>query len=144
MRTLSLLLLVACSGSPPAHQPVEPAPPREVTNAGDPAPPAPKRGTPRYDARTLYETVAMNGASFSHDGQRILISSDATGVFNVYAQPVAGGPPTPLTKSTKDSNFAVSYFPADDRFLFTADEGGNELTHVWVAEKDGTTKDLTP
>jgi dipeptidyl aminopeptidase/acylaminoacyl peptidase len=38
----------------------------------------------------------------------------------------------------------VSYFPADDRLLYRSDEGGNELTHIYVRETDGTTKDLTP
>jgi dipeptidyl aminopeptidase/acylaminoacyl peptidase len=142
MRTPLLILLVACS-SPPVRPVETVTPPREVPS-GDAAPkPEAKRRTPRYDARTLYETVSMSGGSFSHDGTRILISSDATGVFNVYAQPVAGGPPVQLTKSVKDSNFAVSFFPTDDRYLFSADNGGNELTHIWVAEKDGTTKDLT-
>jgi prolyl oligopeptidase len=104
----------------------------------------PATGTPRYDATTFFDTVRMRGASFSHDGTRILVSSNATGVFNVYAQPVAGGAPAQLTKSTTDSNFAVSFFPADDRYLYSVDGGGNELTHIYVAEFDGTAKDITP
>src|SRR5690606_37653776 len=138
-----LLFAAACGSSPPAPSaPTEGPPPPSV--ADTPPPPSAPTGTPRYDARTFYETVSMSGASFSADGTRILVSSDATGVFNVYAQAVTGGPPTQLTTSTKDSNYAISYFPKDDRFLFSADQGGNELTHIWVAELDGTVKDLTP
>jgi len=99
---------------------------------------------PKYDARTFYETTAFFGASFSADESRLLISSDATGVFNAYSVPVAGGLPTQLTHSTTNAVQAVGYFPHDDRILYAQDEGGNELTHLWVRERDGKTRDLTP
>lgn len=99
---------------------------------------------PRYDARTFYETTAITGNSFSHDEERILISTDASGVFNAYSQPFEGGPPEQLTRSESDSIFAVSWFPNDDRFLYTADQGGDELNHVYVRETDGSVRDLTP
>ena len=99
---------------------------------------------PRYDAETFYETTAITGASFSHDEERILISTDASGVFNAYSQPFEGGPPVQLTESEDDSIFAVSWFPDDDRFLYTADQGGNELNHLYVRETDGSVWDLTP
>ena len=99
---------------------------------------------PKYTPEQFYRTTSFTGASFSADESRILLSSDATGVFNVYAQPVAGGSPVKLTDSTTDSTFAVSYFPADDRFLYTADEGGNELNHLYVVGLDGLSRDLTP
>ncbi len=99
---------------------------------------------PRHDAKTFFETTAITGNSFSHDEERILISTDATGVFNAYSQPFDGGPPQQLTRSESDSIFAVSWFPNDDRFLYTADQGGNELNHVYVRETDGSVRDLTP
>lgn len=96
-----------------------------------------------YDARTFYENTSFRGGSFSHDESKILLTSDATGIFNVYAQPVAGGEPTPLTSSTSESIFGLSYFPADDRFLYSSDRGGNELNHIYVVE-NGAPRDLTP
>lgn len=99
---------------------------------------------PRFDAREFFNTVSVSGSSFSHDEKRILISNDSSGVFNVYSQPVAGGDPKQLTSSTTDSIFAVSFFPNDDRLLYRSDQGGNELSHVYVRETDGTAKDLTP
>ena len=99
---------------------------------------------PRHDARTFFETTAIAGNSFSHDEERILISTDATGVFNAYSQPFDGGPPQQLTRSESDSIFALSWFPNDDRFLYTADQAGNELNHVYVRETDGSVRDLTP
>lgn len=103
---------------------------------GDPA--------PVYDARAFYETVSVFGASFSADGSRVLYTSDASGVYNLYSQPIAGGESAPLTDSTTDANIAISYFPRDDRILFTADQGGNELNHLYVRAIDGTVTDLTP
>lgn len=38
----------------------------------------------------------------------------------------------------------LSYFPDDERFLYASDQGGNERTHIYVRELDGTVKDLTP
>lgn len=99
---------------------------------------------PKYTAKQFYETTAVGGAAFTADESRILFSSDATGVFNVYSVPVAGGKPTQLTKSTTNATRVVTCFPADERFLFTSDQGGNELNHLYVQDKDGASKDLTP
>ncbi|HYU43611.1 MAG TPA: prolyl oligopeptidase family serine peptidase [Vicinamibacteria bacterium] len=96
-----------------------------------------------YTIEQFMSTTAVTGASFSADESRILFSSNATGVYNVYSVPVAGGPPAPMT-SSKDTTTAVSYFRGDDRILFTRDQSGNELNHLYVREKDGTERDLTP
>jgi hypothetical protein len=42
----------------------------------------------------------------------------------VYSVAVTGGEPAALTNSTTDTTIAVSYFPKDDRFLYTRDKGG--------------------
>ncbi len=133
---LASLLLAACGGGSKATSQNG----AETPAAGTPAP-APAR---TYDARTFHENTSILGASFSHDESRLLVTSDQTGVFNAYAQPVAGGAPAALTQSTVDSHFAISYFPHDDRFLYGADQGGNELDHVYVIDKDGKPRDLTP
>src|SRR5207302_4379768 len=102
------------------------------------------RAVPQYDARTFYETTTYFGASFSADARHLLISSDASGVFNAYSVPVEGGAPRQLTHSKGSAILAVSYFPHDDRILYTQDEGGNELNHLYVREADGQVRDLTP
>jgi dipeptidyl aminopeptidase/acylaminoacyl peptidase len=89
-------------------------------------------------------STAYGGASFSPDGSKLLVSHNGSGVFNAYAIPVAGGEPEALTHSTTDAVFAISYFDDDERFLYTADQGGNELSHLYVRETDGTATDLTP
>ena len=64
--------------------------------------------------------------------------------MNVYSVPTAGGEAAPLTKSDTATTTSVSYFPSDDRFLFTRDQGGNELNHLFVQTPAGEEKDLTP
>ncbi len=104
----------------------------------------PARQVKSYDAATFFDTTSMAGASFSADEGKILFASDASGVFNLYSQPIDGGAPTQLTDSTTESIFAVSWFPRDDRILYSADKGGNELNHLFVRSPDGEAQDLTP
>ena len=105
-------------------------------------------GSPRplkqYSMEQFMATTTVNGASFSADGKSILFSSNESGIFNVYSMPVAGGKPEALTKSTTDSTFAISYFPHDDRILYTRDAGGNEQNHLYLLESGGKERDLTP
>ena len=100
-----------------------------------------------YDAEAFFATTSYimpQGYAWSADDKQLLVSSDETGIFNVYGLPSVGEGKQPLTTSTTDSTFAVSWFPADARALFTADRGGNEINHLYVREVDGTTRDLTP
>ncbi|MBT8143992.1 MAG: S9 family peptidase, partial [Gammaproteobacteria bacterium] len=104
---------------------------------------------PRYDAAAFFDTTTYvmtpaSGLAFSSEDGSLLISSDASGVFNAYELPLDGSEPKGLTDSDSNAVFAVSWFPQDRRFLYTFDEGGNELNHVVVREADGTTTDLTP
>lgn len=103
--------------------------------------------TARYDAEAFFTTTSYSlagGHAWSPDDAALLVSSDETGIFNVYALSVEDGSKTPLTSSTTDSTYAVSWFPDDARVLFTADQGGNELDHLYVREESGQTRDLTP
>ncbi len=102
------------------------------------------REVKQYSIEQFLKTVNYSGASFSPDREKILVSSDQTGVFNAYALYVDGRDPEPLTKSTVDSVFALGYFPNDERFLYSSDQGGNELDHIYLRNEDGTTVDLTP
>jgi len=104
---------------------------------------------PEYSARAFFNTTDFglasgDGHAFSPDGAHLLVSSDETGVMNVYALDLADGSRTPLTESVGDSTYGVSWFPNDRRVLVTRDEGGNELNHVLVREQDGSLADLTP
>ena len=97
-----------------------------------------------YDAKTIYENTSFGGASFSHDESRVLVHSDQSGVSNLYVIPAAGGEAVSLTKSESESIYSVSFFPSDDRLLYSSDKGGNEINHLFVLEPDKEAKDLTP
>jgi prolyl oligopeptidase len=111
--------------------------PTEPTAASDSA----------YSAAMFYETTSYllpaRGA-WSADGDSLLIGSDANGSFNLYSLPARGGQSRALTTFNANSHTPVSWFPDDSRFLFSADEGGNELTHIFVQEPNGKVLDLTP
>jgi dipeptidyl aminopeptidase/acylaminoacyl peptidase len=102
------------------------------------------REVPVYSVEDFYKTVQYTGGWFSPDDSKILLSSNLSGIFNAVAVPTAGGAPVPLTNSATNSVFAAGYFPADERFLYTSDQGGNELAHLYVQNPDGTSQDLTP
>jgi len=98
----------------------------------------------QYTIEQFMNTVRIGGSSFSADERSILFHSNKSGIFNVYSVAVTGGEPAQLTNSTKESTFAVSYFPNDSRILYTYDRGGNENNHLYLRELNGTERDLTP
>jgi dipeptidyl aminopeptidase/acylaminoacyl peptidase len=98
----------------------------------------------QYTIEQFLTTTNIFGSSFSADEKSILVTSNQTGIYNAFHIPITGGKPAPLTTSTKDSTYAVSYFPKDNRILFTRDNGGNERTHLYIQDLDGHQTDLTP
>lgn len=108
------------------------------------APEVPKYSAEDFFGTTTFALVGSAAHAFSPDGQSVLVSSDETGVFNAYALPIDDGAAEQLTNSEDNAVFAVSWFPADKRILYTYDSGGNELNHVIVREEDGSSRDLTP
>ena len=101
-------------------------------------------GGTALDAETFYRTTSISGASFSADGTHLLVTSDESGIFNVHTIDLDSGEMGQLTDSTTDATYSLGWFPDDDRFLFAADQGGNELTHVYFRDLDGSVVDLTP
>jgi dipeptidyl aminopeptidase/acylaminoacyl peptidase len=97
----------------------------------------------QYTIEQFMKTVSVGGGEISHDNASVLFTSDQSGVPNVYAVPFGGGEPKALTQST-DSTYALSWFPVDSRFLYTRDQGGNELNHIYVGDESGKETDLTP
>ena len=98
----------------------------------------------RYAIEEFLGTTNYAGSSFSPDNNSLLVSSDASGIYNAYAIRLSDGTITQLTHSTTDSIFEIAYFPNDERFLYRSDRGGNELNHLYVQAPDGTVTDLTP
>ena len=115
-----------------------------LMHAQSPSPSPEERRAKPYTIEQFMDTVRVGGAAFSWDEKSILFHSNKSGIFNVYSMSVGGGPAKQLTHSTKESTYLVSAFPSDDRFLYTYDKGGDENSHLYIREKDGTERDLTP
>ncbi|MEZ0539945.1 S9 family peptidase [Fibrella arboris] len=107
--------------------------------AGDP----PVKAVRQYTIEQFMKTIRFGGADLSPDEKTVLFSSNQDGIFNLYEVPFAGGQPKQLTFSKKESLFTLGYLP-DGRILYAADQGGNELTHIYLRERDGAVTDLTP
>jgi dipeptidyl aminopeptidase/acylaminoacyl peptidase len=109
---------------------------------------SPKKTTSRpvkqYTIEQFMDTTRVGGSAFSSDEMSILFHSNKSGIFNVYTMPLSGGEAKPLTNSTKESTYVVSAFPNDARFLYRYDKGGNENEHIYIRERDGKERDLTP
>ncbi len=129
-------LLLACS------------PPEDTETSVDPVAAAPAAHA-NYTAEAFFKTTSFSMAApspyaFSAENGDLLVTSDESGVFNAYRVDIASGEKAALSSSQDSPIFAVSWFPEDDRFLFTQDGGGDELTHVFVQTPDGAITDLTP
>ncbi len=98
----------------------------------------------QYTIEQFLNTVTILGGSFSYDEERILITTDKSGILNSYYISVSGGEQVQLTDSGDDAVFSLSYFPHDDRFLFLSDREGNEIYHIYLRDPDGLVTDLTP
>ena len=97
----------------------------------------------QYSIEQFYSNTNISGGSFSPDETRLLVSSNESGIYNAYEIDIPTGERTQLTNSTDESYFAQSYFPDDNRFIYTYDEGGNENFKVYMMA-NGSPKVLTP
>ena len=99
----------------------------------------------QYSIEQLYENLAVYGSGFNADETKILIGSNSTGIYNVYELNITDTLSKALTSSTKESFFAVNYLPQSSRFLYSADKGGDENSHLYLkSESDTSSRDLTP
>ncbi|MEH6535768.1 MAG: prolyl oligopeptidase family serine peptidase [Psychroserpens sp.] len=103
-----------------------------------------EREIQQYTIEQFMDNEAVRGGSFSADNSNLLVSSNRSGIYNVYTIPTKGGEMTAITTSDSTSINAESYFPNDNRMLLSADGNGDEIDHIFVRELDGTIKDITP
>lgn len=97
-----------------------------------------------YTIEQFYGNTRVGGGEFSNDETKLLMSSDASGIFNVYEINIKDGSKKQITKSKGDSFFAEDYVPGTDEIIYSADKGGNEISHLYLLKKNGEVKDLTP
>jgi dipeptidyl aminopeptidase/acylaminoacyl peptidase len=105
--------------------------------------PQKSRQVKQYTIEQFLTTTNISGSSFSPDDSQILFTSNKSGIRNLWSVPVTGGDAKALT-DFKDTTNSISYFPKDNRVLYSQDKGGNEQYHIFVLNTDGTSKDLTP
>jgi dipeptidyl aminopeptidase/acylaminoacyl peptidase len=98
----------------------------------------------RYSIEQFYKNTRYEAVNFSPDETKILISSDETGIFNVFEINIADGSKRQVTSSNTESCFAVDYVHGTGDIIYSADKGGNENSHLYLLMEDGTVKDLTP
>ncbi|NMH86728.1 S9 family peptidase [Flavivirga algicola] len=97
-----------------------------------------------YTIEQFMDNDAVWGGSFSPDKSKLLVSSNRSGIYNMYTVPTTGGEFTPITASDSSSIFGISYFPNDERMLYRADNNGNEIYHLYMRDIDSTITELTP
>ena len=110
--------------------------------AGSCAPRNEEKPPKLYTIQQFMDVVPINGGAFSPDETKILINSRASGIFNAVEIDVKTGEQKPLTNSTDNAIFSNSYFPKDNRVLYSSDKGGNEITHIFIRNTDGAVSDL--
>jgi len=98
----------------------------------------------QYTIEQIMDNESVLGGSFSPDKSKLLVTSNRSGIFNMYTIPAKGGEYTTITQSDSASVFSISFFPEDERILYRMDNNGDEIFHLFVKNTDGTSKELTP
>ncbi|KAB1154543.1 S9 family peptidase [Tenacibaculum aiptasiae] len=98
----------------------------------------------KYSIEQMMDNEQVGGGSFSSDNSNLLVTSNRSGIYNMYTVSTSDGRFTPITASDSSSVFATSYFPKDNRMLFRMDNNGDEIYHIYMRNLDGTIKELTP
>jgi len=98
----------------------------------------------QYSIEQMLDNESVFGGSFSSDKSKLLVTSNRSGIYNMYTVSTSDGTFTPVSASDSSSVWATSYFPKDDRILFNMDNNGDELDHLFVKNLDGSIKELTP
>jgi protease II len=98
----------------------------------------------QYTIEQFYKTIAFGGGNFNKAENKIIVHDNSSGIFNVHEIDLATKEKKQLTNSEKESYFAIDYIPGTSDFLYSADKGGNENTHIYLQKADGSVTDLTP
>ena len=102
------------------------------------------RDVKQYTIDQFYKSTSVGGGAFSSDENKLLISSNESGIYNAYEIDIASGQKKALTTSTKESVFGNDYVPGTLNIIYSSDKGGNENDHLFLLKTDGSIKDLTP
>jgi len=98
----------------------------------------------QYTIEQFYKSSEVFGGDISSDDKKMLVTSNESGIYNVYEIDIASGQKQAITKSDKESIFANSYVPGTTNIIYNSDKGGNEISHLYLRTTSGDVKDLTP
>lgn len=98
----------------------------------------------QYTIDQFYKNVNLFGNVFSFDETKLLVTSNETGIYNVFEINLADGVKRQVTRSTSESCFSIGYVKAKNQILYSADKGGNEISHIYLMGQDSSVTDLTP
>ena len=101
------------------------------------------RNIQQYSIETLMSNNRSSGGYFSKDADKLIYSSDKSGIFNIYEVDLSTNEETQLTDSNEESFFVRGYSPNTGEVIYSADKGGNENSHIYLIRK-GNNIDLTP
>lgn len=96
-----------------------------------------------YTIEQFMDNENVFDRNLSPDKSKLLVTSDRSGIFNMYTIDVATAAFEALTQSDSASVYAISYFPADERILFRMDGNGDEIFKLFVKDGDAINR-LTP
>ncbi|HLA52947.1 MAG TPA: hypothetical protein VK618_06570, partial [Flavitalea sp.] len=98
-----------------------------------------------YNIEQFYANTNVMGSAFSPDETKLLVNSNQSGIYNLYELSIADSSMKPLTRSTKESYFSDDYLPGTTSFIYNADKGGDENSHLYLQRPGDTAAiDLTP
>lgn len=97
-----------------------------------------------YSIEQFYKNSRISGGAFNNDESKLLVSSDESGIFNVFEIDIKDGSKRQITFSDKESFYAIDEVPGTNYILYSADKGGNERNHIYLFKNDSITRDLTP
>ena len=96
-----------------------------------------------YSIETFMSNNRSSGGYFSKDADKLIYSSDKSGIFNIYEVDLSANEETQLTDSKEESFFVRGYSPNTGEVIYSADKGGNENSHIYLI-REGNSIDLTP
>ncbi|HET9744305.1 MAG TPA: S9 family peptidase [Chitinophagaceae bacterium] len=98
----------------------------------------------QYTIEQFYKSSEVFGGVISGDDKKMLVTSNESGIYNVYEIDIASGQKQAITNSDKESIFANSYVPGTTNIIYSSDKGGDEMSHLYLRKTSGELKDLTP
>ncbi len=104
----------------------------------------PPKEIKQYSIDEFYNNISLGGGRWSNDESKLLIHSNETGIYNLQEIDIATGETKQVTENKAESFYAVDYVPGTNDLLYSADKGGNEISHIYLLKEDGSTTDLTP